>query len=265
MSRLTALVFTGSALLGAACARSVRVSTPDTPAAPPITDGRGVIRAMHQRYVGRFFSSLRFAQHTTTISESGRETKGIWNEYIALPGKLRIDFLPLSSHSGVLYTGGKIYGFTEGKAQPTQSGWNPLLTLIGDVYAQSPDTTIWQLDSLGFDLSRVRRDSWMGSPVWVVGAAAGDTTSSQFWIDRDSLLVRRVIQRTVRGANQPVVSDIRMLKYQDAGGYPVAFEIQFWRGGRMYFKEDYFDVRANVAIPAATFDPARWVVGQIKE
>lgn len=220
---------------------------------------------MHQRYVGRFFSSLRFAQHTTTISESGRETKGIWNEYIVLPGKLRIDFLPLSSHSGVLYTGGKIYGFTEGKAQPTQSGWNPLLTLIGDVYAQSPDTTIWQLDSLGFDLSRVRRDSWMGSPVWVVGAAAGDTTSSQFWIDRDSLLVRRVIQRTVRGANQPVVSDIRMLKYQDAGGYPVAFEVQFWRGGRMYFKEDYFDVRANVAIPAATFDPARWVVGQIKE
>jgi hypothetical protein len=233
-------------------------------AAPEITDGRGVIRAMHQRYAGRFFSSLRFAQHTTTISQNGRETKGIWNEYIVLPGKLRIDFLPLSSHSGVLYTGGKIYGFSDGKAQPVQNGWNPLLTLIGDVYAQSPDTTIWQLDSLGFDLSRVRQDTWMGSSVWVVGAAAGDTTVSQFWIDRDSLLVRRVIQRAVGGAGQPVVSDIRMLNYQDVEGYPVAFEIQFFRAGRMYFKEDYFGVQANVPIPAATFDPARWVEAQIK-
>jgi hypothetical protein len=105
----------------------------------------------------------------------------------------------------------------------------------------------------------------MGSRVWVVGAAAGDTTASQFWIDRDSLLVRRVIQRVARGANQPVVTDFRLLKYQDAGGYPVAFEIQFWRDGRMYFKEDYFDVRADVPIPPQTFDPRRWADGQIRK
>jgi len=261
---MIALVFTASAVLGAGCASPVRVSTPASPAPPPITDGQGVIRAMHQRYAGRFFSSLRFAQHTMTFSQSGRETRGIWNEYIVLPGRLRIDFLPLTSHSGVLYADGKVYAFTDGTAQPPQDGWNTLLTLIGDVYAQSPDTTIWQLDSLGFDLTRARQDTWMGSPVWVVGAEAGDTTSPQFWIDRDSLLVRRVIQRTPRGGAPPVVTDIRMLKYQDAGGYPVAFEVQFWRDGRMYFKEDYFDVAANVPIPPATFDPARWVDAQIK-
>jgi hypothetical protein len=219
---------------------------------------------MHLRYAGRFFNSLSFAQHTTTISQSGRETKGIWNEYIVLPGRLRIDFVPLASHSGVLYAGGRIHGFTDGKSQPPQSGWNPLLILIGDVYAQAPDTTIWQLDSLGFDRSRVRQDTWMGSAVWVVGAAAGDTTSPQFWIDRDSLLVRRVIQRVNRAGAAPLVTDFRMLKYQDVGGYPVAFEVQFWRDGRMYFKEEYFDVKANVPIPPATFDPSRWKTSQIK-
>ena len=257
------LLVTGCTLLGAvACARGARVSGDSAP--PAITDGAGVIRAMHARYVGRFFSSLSFAQHTTTISQSGRETRGIWNEYIVLPGKLRIDFLPLTSHSGVLYAGGKVHAFADGKPQPAQSGWNPLLILIGDVYAQSPDTTIWQLDSLGFDLSRARQDTWMGSRVWVVGAAAGDTTSSQFWIDRDSLLVRRVITRSPRPNATPVVTDFRLFKYQDAGGYPVAFEVQFWRDGRMYFKEDYFDVKANVAIPPATFDPSKWVASQIK-
>lgn len=250
-------------IAAAACAPSARVSDPGTPSPPAITDGRGVIRAMHARYAGRFFTSLSFAQNTTTISQSGRETKGVWNEYVVLPGRLRIDFLPLGSHSGVLYAGGKIYGFTDGKAQAPQAGWNPLLTLIGDVYAQPPDTTIWQLDSLAFDLSQVRQDTWMGSRVWVVGALAGDTTSSQFWIDRDSLLVRRVIQRSVRPGSSPVVTDFRFLRYQDAGGYPVAFEVQFWRDGRMYFKEEYFDVKPNVAIPPATFDPARWVAGQI--
>ncbi len=218
---------------------------------------------MHTRYAGKFFSTLRFKQNTTTTSSTGRETKGIWNEYIVLPGKLRIDYQPLTTRSGVLYTDGRIHSFVDGKAQPVQRGWNAALTLIGDVYAQPVDTTLFQLDSTGFDLSVFREDVWDGAKVWVIGARAGDSTSSQFWIDRDSLLLRRIVMRDTRGT-RPTSTDIRMYRYQDVGGYPVAFDVHFHRDGRRYFREEYFDVQVNTPIPAGTFDPARWAASQIK-
>lgn len=247
-------------VLLAGCARATTVSTP---AAPAIATGRAVLRAMHTRYAGKFFTTLSFAQNTTNIGANGREIKGVWNEYLQVPGRLRIDYLPLNSRSGVLYVGGRIHAFTDGRAQPPQRGWNPLAVLMADVYGQPADTSIHQLDSLGFDLDVLHEGRWNTRPVWVVGALAGDSLTSQFWIDRDSLLVRRVIQREVRGA-RTTVTDIRFYRYQDVGGFPVAFDVHFYRDGRMYFKEEYFDVKANVPIPPEVFDPAKWAVSQIK-
>lgn len=144
-----------------------------------------------------------------------------------------------------------------------QRGWIFALILIGDVYVQPVDTTLFQLDSTGFDLSVFREDTWQGSPAWVVGARAGDSTSSQFWVDKDSLLLRRVVMRDARGT-RPISTDIRLTRYQDVSGYPVAFDIQFYRDGRRYFREEYFDVQVNTPIPAEVFDPARWATSQVK-
>jgi len=218
---------------------------------------------MHDRYVGKWFSTLSFSQHTTTYSVSGRETKGVWNEYLAVPGRLRIDYLPLSERSGVLYAGNRVHSFVNGKASASQDGWNPLLILIADVYVQSVDTSAWQLDSLGFRTSVVRRDTLGGRPAWVVGAIAGDSTASQFWIDADSLLVRRVVQRQ-KSATRTTISDVRLGKYVDVGGYPVAFEITFYRDGRLFFKEEYFDAKTNVPLAPEIFDPAKWVASQTR-
>jgi hypothetical protein len=220
-----------------------------------------VLRAMHARYAGKWFSTLAFSQRTTTISTSGRETKGVWNEYMAVPGRLRIDYLPLGDRSGVLYARSRVHSFLNGKVAASQNGWNPLLILIADVYAQPADTSIWQLDSLGFQTAVVRRDRWNDRPVWVIGAGAGDSTTSQFWVDVDSLLIRRVIQKQKAGA-RTTVSDIRLDAYTDVGGYPLAFTVTFYRDGRLFFKEEYFDAKANVPLAPEIFDPAKWVASQ---
>jgi hypothetical protein len=216
---------------------------------------------MHEKYVGKWFTTLTFSQRTTTYSVSGRETKGVWNEYLAVPGRLRIDYHPLNERSGVLYAGNRVHSFLSGKASASQDGWNPLLILIADAYAQPVDTSVWQLDSLGFQTSIVRRDTLNGKPVWVVGAVFGDSTSSQFWIDADSLLVRRVIQKQKAGARTSI-SDVRLGKYADVGGYPVAFDVTFYRDGRLFFREEYFDAKTNVTLAPEIFDPAKWVASQ---
>ncbi|MFN8582617.1 MAG: hypothetical protein U0163_16785 [Gemmatimonadaceae bacterium] len=258
-----AIIFAASALATACHARPAVVTNNPPPAPPAVTDGRGVLRLMQQHYAKQWFRTLSFSQRTTTYATSGRETKGVWHEYLAVPGRLRIDYTPLSEHSGVLFAGNAIHSFVNGKVAAKQGGWNPALILIADVYVQPVDTSAWQLDSLGFKTSIVRRDSLGGRAMWVVGAARGDTTSSQFWVDTDSLLVRRLIQKQIT-PQRTSVTDIRLGAYTDVGGYPVAFEILFYRDGRLFFREDYYDAAVNQPIAPDVFDPATFVSSQIK-
>ena len=167
-SLLTAYVFLAGGV--SACAPAKTPAPAPSPAAEPaIADGAGLLRAMHARYAGRWYSSIEIALNNTLFALDGRQTRSNWREFLGVPGSQRIDYLPLEQQSGVLYTGGRVYSFVNGKQNANQAGWNPLAVLVADVYAQPVDTTIRQLDSLGFDLSRVRLDFWLGDRVWVVG------------------------------------------------------------------------------------------------
>lgn len=246
-----------------ACARKAAVVPAPAVAVPAAPDGRTVIKAMNDRYIGKWYMTLTFKQNVTIIAQNRRQTRQVWNHYLTLPGRQRIDYVPLSTKSGVLYADGVLHSFTGGKLQNTQPGWHPLLVLTGDVYTQMPDTTAMQLDSLGFDLSIARKDRWDGKEVWVVGAAAGDSTSSQFWVDTDSLLVRRVLVRDARGA-RPVTNETRYLNYKSVMGYPVAFSMRAYRGGRLYFRGESSNVREGETLSVELFEPQNWSTSQLR-
>jgi hypothetical protein len=244
--------------LATACSSPAPAPVAPRPApAPAITDGLGVLKAMHARYAGSWFNTVEIALSNTIYSTNGQQTKSNWREYLAVPGRQRIDYLPLEQKSGVLYVGGRIYSFVNGKQSATQAGWNALGILVADVFAQPVDSTVQQLDSLGFDLSKLRSDYWDGDRVWVIGADTGDSTANQFWIDSDSLVVERVVQRTRQGT-RTTVSDVRFTKYSDAGGSPLAHEMTVYRDGRLVLRQDYSDVKVNVALPPELFDPAKF-------
>ena len=257
-----------SALLAAAVvslACAPRAVTPDagtTPAAPAITTGEELISAMHARYAGRYLTTLSFLQNNTLYSASGGVQRTQWLEHLALPGRLRIDYLPLANHSGVLYEGGRVHVFDNGRRVQSQPGVNPLLLLGFDVYGQPPALTARALDSLGFNLGILRTGQWQGRPVHIVGAAVeGDSTTNQFWVDAERLLFVRMFQRNAAGT---VVTEYRFDRYTDFAGSPVAIEVLMLRNGRPFFKEEYTEVRANQPIPDALFDPAKWVEAQPK-
>ena len=250
------------ALLTAACASRGPAIPADSGSAPPepaITTGHELLQAMHARHEGRWFRTLSFVQNNTLYSASGGEQKTQWLEHMSVPGKLRIDYLPLASHSGVLYEGGRVHVFDNGRRVQSQPGVNPLLLLGFDVYAQPVAATATTLDSLGFDLAVMHRTEWQGRRTIVIGAPAGDTTTNQFWVDAERLLFVRLIQRNPAGT---VVNDQRFDRYTDIDGFPVAIEVLMLRNGRPYFKEEYTSVRINQPIPADVFDPARWVEAQ---
>ena len=219
---------------------------------------------MRQKYNAQWYKTLSFTQNNTLYSARGGTTPSQWREHISVPGKLRIDYLPMTQKSGVLFDGSRVHTFDNGRAIDVQPGVNALLVVTADVYALPVERATQLLDSIGFDLSKLRRDTWEGQSAYVVGAAAGDSTTSQFWIDADKLVALRVVQHERRGTRD-IVTDVRFGKFADFSGVPIATEVTQYRDYRLVFRQQYVDVRLNEAIPEATFDPTKWVAAQPKQ
>jgi hypothetical protein len=240
----------------AGCARG----TPEAPApreAAAPASARELVTRMREHWDGRFYRTLVFLQNNTRYTTTGEEEKSQWREWQQVPGRLRIQFLPAATRSGMLFRDDTLREFGNGELARTAPQVHPLLLLSADVYALPVDRSVRALDSLHIDTTLVRADSWRGRPAWVVGAAPGDSASSQFWVDADSLLVRRIIQR-VSAPTGRVLSTEFHFTYQTVDGFAVPREIVFLRDGKPFWKEEYVEARVNVPLPDGAFDPARW-------
>jgi hypothetical protein len=259
-------LISASLMIAAGCGgrRATPAAAAARPEPPAITDGRSLVSAMRQKYTAVWFKTLSFTQNNTLYLTRGGATNSQWREHIAVPGKLRIDYLPLTQRSGVLFDGSRVHTFDNGRAIDVQPGVNAQLLITSDVYALPVERSTQLLDSLGFDLPKLRRDTWEGQPVYVVGATAGDSTSSQLWVDTDKLVAVRFIQKERRGTRD-IVTDVRLAKFSDFGGVPIATEVAQYRDGRLVFRELLVDVKVNDPIPDATFDPTKWVAAQPKQ
>jgi len=222
-------------------------------------DGRDLIRAMHDRYAGAWYRTLSFTQHNTATDTAGRETHSTWKEYATFPGNLRIDFLPADSGGGVIFRSDTEYVFAADTLQRAVPLVHSLLVLGFDVYVQPVDTTLAKLVRLGVDLSKLREDTWQGRPVYVVGAAAGDTQTVQFWVDKERLVFVRMLQPVGRPTARRV-ADSRFEDYRPVGGGGawLSARVVFLVGGRPVWKEEYVDIRTGEPLNAALFDPRQF-------
>jgi hypothetical protein len=245
-----------AAALGA-CHRQAPATTPapsttvQPPRPAPITNGIGVLTAMRAKYPN-WYRTATFVQKTTVNSPRGGTLVQTWYEAMSLPGRLRIDF-DIKSRSGTLFARDSIYSFSSGKLVRADTGLNDLLVLGFDVYTQSIERSAAELRRLGFDLNRFHTATWQGRPVYVVGAVAGDTVSRQFWIDKTDLVFLRMIDQSRQG-----FTDVRFENYQPVAGGVMAMQVEQIVNGQRRLLEQYSDVKVNVPLSAALFDPAKW-------
>jgi hypothetical protein len=243
-------------VLLAACAVSFGCARAQTGAPVPAAarSAEDVIRAMHDRYAGKWYRSLSFTQQTSRVLPGDSVHVETWREWALIPGALRIEMG--AAGNGALFAGDTLYRFRAGQVSGRTAERNPLAILGFDVYGQEVERTLRVLREEGFDLSRVHQGTWQGRPAYVVGALAGDSTSKQFWVDRERLLFVRLLEPA--GSDSTKVQDIRFNDYRPAGGGWIAPRVELWTGGRRVFWEDYSDVKVDEALSPALFDPARW-------
>jgi len=218
----------------------------------PITTPRELLAAMRARYDGKWYRTLTFVQNNTERHQDGTVERSVWREWLQAPGKLRIEFQPADSGNGVLFANDSIYPFRHDSLGTARPFVHPLLVLGFDVYMQPVERTMAQLQQAPrvFDLSVLSEGTWQGRPVWIVG------TKRQFWVDKERLVFVRMLEPTPRDSVK--TSETRFNKYQALAGGWVSPEVEFLVDGQQQFLEEYTQIQANVAMPAAFWDARQW-------
>ncbi|HKU28386.1 MAG TPA: hypothetical protein VJQ54_23155 [Candidatus Sulfotelmatobacter sp.] len=224
--------------------------------AQQIRSGEDLLRAMHARYSDSWYRSVTFTQKSTTYKADGTSSAETWYEAALIPGKLRIDIGPPANGKGYIFADGDLSIIKDNKVMSTEHSVNMLLVLGFDVYRQDPEVTAKIVKDEGYDLSKIREDSWNGSPAYVVGAEKGDLKSKQFWVAKSSLLFVREIEPSRSDAAK--VDDIRFIHYRRLAGAWIAAGVEVYSEGKRVFSEDYSDIRANVKLDPGVFDPQRF-------
>jgi hypothetical protein len=91
--------------------------------------------------------------------------------------------------------------------------------------------------------------------VLVVGAARGDLRAPQFWVDKERLLLLRIVMPSRDDPETP--TDIHFLDLQQQPRGVIAARIDVYRNGRLVMSEDYSNIETDMPLDAAWFDPAR--------
>jgi hypothetical protein len=233
----------------AGCASAGSPGGPRPTTQLPLTSGEAVVRRMHEVHHRTWYRTLTFVQRTTF---PGRPVQ-TWYEAAMFPGKLRIDIAPLDSSNATMYVGDSIFLFRAGRRVAARPDRNLLLTLGFDVYGQPPETTIRQLTDKQVDLGKVHEGTWQGRPVFIVGAAEGDTTSNQFWVDAERMLFVRLIEQSPAQNDQMARLDIEFNKYVPLARGWIAPEVVVRRNGEEIMREEYSQMRADVELDPALF------------
>ena len=227
-----------------------------TPVAPK--DGIALLKQMREAYLGKWFKTVTFVQQTIQTHPNGVTDTTTWYEALRSPDRLRIDFGDLKNGNGVIYTADSVYVVRAGKVTRTVPSGNPFLPFVQGVYDQPIDTTLRQIQPYKFDLTKIRSTTWEGRPTYVVGSQSpSDTTSPQFWIDQEKLVVVRMIL----GLNPTApaeVTDIRLEDYRPVAGGWLAVLVEIMRDGKVIQKEQYSNWRGNVDLQADFFVAEKW-------
>ncbi|HEY3286940.1 MAG TPA: hypothetical protein VGJ96_07440 [Gemmatimonadaceae bacterium] len=222
--------------------------------APP-QSGMDVIARMRSRHAGDWYKTLAFRQTTTIRQSDGRDTVQTWHETLRYTPErgtqLRIAVAPLAAGNASISTWDSTWVIRADTLAAVRASGNPFLALIEGAYVQPVGETIRQLAPLGFDLAKLRTAAWKGQAVWIVGASSpADTTSPQFWVEDQHLMVVRIV--LAGGAGRPPL-DIHLGALEPCGKGWLATKVEMFRGGQRRQLEEYHEWRCDEPVDEKLF------------
>jgi hypothetical protein len=211
-----------------------------------ISSSQMLIEEMISKYDGQWFKEISFEQTTSFYKDGEIFKTESWYETYQYPSKLLIEYDKFGSGSGQLYRNDSIYLFTNHKLDTVYPLVHSLVVLTMDLYHLEKEYATKRIDNMGFDLSKFRIDEFNNKPVYVVGSSNEKDTSNQFWVDKEKLVVVKMITNTSRGVQVVELDDYRELN----GSGLIEQQVRFYINDELYMTEKYY----NIEIPENNID-----------
>ena len=233
-------------------ARAARATPAAAPADAAVTSAPTLHPAMHDRYPA-LVSHAHVHAEDDARAPSGGEIVQTWYEAGALPGRLRID-TDLASKSGTLFAHDSIFASLKRQARARRAGTERaararLRRLSPADRAHRRATARPRLRSARASTTTTGR----GRRCTSSARSAATRRRSSSGSSAIDLLFVRMLEHGRQGR-----VDIRFNKYEQAGEGWVATEVVQLVNGTRRLLEEYTDVRANVTLSDALFDPKQW-------
>lgn len=218
-------------------------------------NGYELIDQMYNANKSNWYETLCFSQEVLHYSNDSITATEVWYEAYQAPGNLIIKFNDWNSGAGLLFTNDTIYSFRDDTLESVRYRIHDLVVLGLDINNIPPEKTAERAVKCGYNLDLITEGQCMGRDAWIVG----DTLSTCFWVDRESLLFLKMRRRT--GENS---REVEFARYESINGYPVATEIRFYdNNGTLNLVEKYFNIIPGCKVPHGTyslskFNNARW-------
>lgn len=213
--------------------------------------GEQTLEKMYRTYAGNWCNTLTFVQRTENYQNDSLTKISTWYETIAYPGQFRIDFGDPAKGNATLFLGDSVFTFRKGALLRKDYRVNDLIFLLGGLYFHPLKKVKSLFKEFGFDLSKGYESTWKGKAVYVIGATPGDEKSNQLWIEKERLVLLRMIKYENGQKEEGIFED-----HIRTGKGWTETKIAFYLDDKLFQLEYYNDVKANVPITDGHFDPA---------
>lgn len=214
----------------------------------------GLLKKMHTRFRGTWYQTFSFNQTTEIYRNDSLVRLETWYENIKFPDKFRIDFGNPDSANAVIFRSDSSYLFKKSKLVRVAFNNDDLLFLLGGMYFYSFDTVIAKMNLFGYDLNKFHEDTWKGTPVYMVGADKNEDSVNQVWIEKINYRPLRMLRYENSSKEEAMFENHVKLK----GGFTETL-VYFYINGRLIQVEKYHDLKGNVPINDAIFDPQNFI------
>lgn len=218
---------------------------------PKFATGKQLLGHMHKKHKGAYCHYYTFSQKNTHYRNDSVVGHSEWYEAIGFPDKFRIDFGDKAAGNFVIFRNDSSYSYRAHKLVKSKYDDNALLLLLGGMYYRSEDEVLRRLAQAHYNTDSISEQTWNNVPVYVIGAGKGDMSSNQFWVDKKTMRVLRIIEKM----NDTDMMDIRFEAYQKLCGGYTETRVSFRRNGKLEQVEEYYDIKPADTLPAEVFSP----------
>jgi outer membrane lipoprotein-sorting protein len=216
-----------------------------------VITGPELVKKMYEKYHDKWYKTLTFVQTTERYRNDSLVNTSTWYEAVMFPDKFRIDFGDPINGNAVLFRNDSVFNFQHGELKKATRQKNDLTFLLGGMYFVSIDSVFKGLKDLHYDLQKFHEEEWKGRPVYVIGAGSHDEKLNQLWIDKEKLILLRLIKYDDNSKEDAIFEN----HIQLGGGWSET-ACTFYINDQLLQKEYYKDCQPNAPLDPGLFDPS---------